>query len=85
MGILCQEVSARRFPEQMRLTADSDSPNRWPIESSVSPFVRSLRISAVSLLDVFQRRYTGASVILGYCARKWAAPSPYNEISIHGF
>jgi hypothetical protein len=47
---LCSDLA-----EQIRLTADSDSPKRWPIESSVIPVIRSLRISGTSLLGLFQR------------------------------
>jgi hypothetical protein len=45
MGILRQEVSARRFPAQIRLTLDSEIPKRSAIVKSAAPFSRSLRIS----------------------------------------
>jgi len=54
MGAFCTAV-ARRLPAQMRLTADSESPNRSPIESNVIPDFLSFRISPTSLLGLFQR------------------------------
>jgi len=38
MGILRQEVSARRFPAQIRLTLDSEIPKRSAIVKSAAPF-----------------------------------------------